>query len=124
MLYPVLSRDLLQTVLSTSTLTTFITQRNTARMKELELRVQELGLSDEEVERVRARVCRDLRGGRGVNHPVESEADTKDNGDFEDLGASVRLKKIEEVLGEASEIGSEPTDDEALIERFEQKWFN
>ena len=119
-----LFRDLLQTVLTTSTLTTFITERNTARVKELELKVQELGLSEVEVERVRARVCRDLRGGRGVNHPVESEADTKDNGDFEDLGASVRLKKIEEVLGETSETGSEATDDEALIERFEQKWFN
>ena len=113
-------RDLLQTVLATSTITTFITERNTARVVELELRVQELGQSQEEVERVRARVCRDLRGGRGA----KSEADTKDNGDFEDLGASVRLKKMEEVLGETSDTGSEATDDEALIERFEQKWFN
>ena len=59
-------------------------------------------------------VCRDFKG-----KSKEEEVNT----DFEDLGASVRLKKVEEALS-AKYDGIEDTMEAGrVIRNFEQKWF-
>ena len=70
---------------------------------------------------IQDKVCGDIRRRGGVSDGKVEE--TQNGGEFEDLGRSVRLKGIEEVL--AQENGNTVTNvnDDSVILKFEEKWF-
>ena len=115
------ARDLLATHLATANRTSFLTCRNTETLKDVEERLAVVSPEIGDLREIQEKVCGDIRR-RGV--VSEGKADESQNGgEFEDLGRSVRLKGIEEVL--AQENGSIDTnvDDDSVILKFEEKWF-
>ena len=111
------ARDLLTTHLATANRTSFLTCRNTETLRSVEERLAVGSPDIEDLREIQERVCGDIR-----RREVVSE-ETQNGGEFEDLGRSVRLKGIEEVL--AQEKGTKATnmDDESVILKFEEKWF-
>ena len=115
------ARDLLATHLATANRTSFLTCKNAETLKDVEERLAVVSPEIGDLREIQEKVCGDIRR-RGV--VSEGKADeTQNGGEFEDLGRSVRLKGIEEVL--AQENGSIDTnvDDDSVILKFEEKWF-
>ena len=115
------ARDLLATHLATANRTSFLTCRNSETLKEVEERLAVVSPEIGDLREIQEKVCGDIRRRGGVSEGRVEE--TQNGGEFEDLGRSVRLKGIEEVL--AQENGSIATnvDDDSVILKFEEKWF-
>ena len=115
------ARDLLATHLATANRTSFLTCRNTETLKDVEERLAVVSPEIGDLREIQDKVCGDIRRRGAVSDGKVEE--TQNGGEFEDLGRSVRLKGIEEVL--AQENGNIVTnvDDDSVILKFEEKWF-
>ena len=97
----------------------FLTDRNRRLLEMLGRRLEQLEKQGQDLGGLEERVCKDIRGGQRVEEDKEEE----EEGDFQDLGSSVRLKQIEEALENQSDIKIGELDDLSLIAKFEQNWF-
>ena len=115
------ARDLLATHLATANRTSFLTCRNAETLKDVEERLAVVSPEIGDLREIQDKVCGDIRRRGGVSDGKSEES--QNNGEFEDLGRSVRLKGIEEVL--AQENGNTVTnvDDDSVIIKFEERWF-
>ena len=73
------------------------------------------GIGD--LKEIQDKVCGDIRRRELV---VE---EAQNSGEFEDLGRSVRLKGIEEVLAQETGNKDLDLDNDSVIRRFEERWF-
>ena len=115
------ARDLLATHLATANRTSFLTCRNTETLKDVEERLAVVSPEIGDLREIQDKVCGDIRRRGGV---LEGRVeDTQNGGEFEDLGRSVRLKGIEEVLAQENGNIVANVDDDSVILKFEEKWF-
>jgi len=83
-------------------------------LSELDVRIRSSNVDRILQEKIFETVSRDVK---------EKSKEEEVNTDFEDLGASVRLKKVEEALAEKYDGIEDTVDNERVIINFEQKWF-
>jgi len=84
------------------------------KLEELDKRIKGSNVDKSLQERILEVVCRDFKD-------KSKEEDTLT--EFEDLGTSVRMKKVEEALAEKSYVHGEKVEADNVIKNFEQKWF-
>jgi len=83
-------------------------------LSELDVRIRSSNVDRILQDKIFETVSRDVK---------EKSKEEEVNTDFEDLGASVRLKKVEEALAEKYDGIEDTVDNERVIINFEQKWF-
>jgi len=111
------ARDLLATHLATANRTSFLTCRNTETLKDVEERLAVVSPEIRDLKEIQDKVCGDIRRRGGLSE------ENQNCGEFEDLGRSVRLKGIEEVLAQENGNMATNVDDDSVILKFEEKWF-
>ena len=111
------ARDLLATHLATANRTAFLTCKSSKTLKDVEDRLAVVSSGIGDLREIQDKVCGDIRRRELV---VE---EAQNSGEFEDLGRSVRLKGIEEVLAQETGNKDLDLDNDSVIRRFEERWF-
>ena len=111
------ARDLLATHLATANRTSFLTCKSSKTLKDVEDRLAVVSSGIRDLKEIQDKVCGDIRRRELV---VE---EAQNSGEFEDLGRSVRLKGIEEVLAQETGNKDLDLDNDSVIRRFEERWF-
>ena len=111
------ARDLLATHLATANRTSFLTCKSSKTLKDVEDRLAVVSSGIRDLKEIQDKVCGDIRRRELV---VE---EAQNSGEFEDLGRSVRLKGIEEVLAQETGNKDLELDNDSVIRRFEERWF-
>ena len=111
------ARDLLATFLATANRTSFLTCKSSKTLKDVEDRLAVVSSGIRDLKEIQDKVCGDIRRRELV---VE---EAQNSGEFEDLGRSVRLKGIEEVLAQETGNKDLELDNDSVIRRFEERWF-
>ena len=111
------AKDLLATHLATANRTSFLTCKSSKTLKDVEDRLAVVSSGIRDLKEIQDKVCGDIRRRELV---VE---EAQNSGEFEDLGRSVRLKGIEEVLAQETGNKDLDLDNDSVIRRFEERWF-
>ena len=111
------AKDLLATHLATANRTSFLTCKSSKTLKDVEDRLAVVSSGIRDLKEIQDKVCGDIRRRELV---VE---EAQNSGEFEDLGRSVRLKGIEEVLAQETGNKDLDLDNDSVIRRFEDRWF-
>ena len=111
------ARDLLATHLATANRTSFLTCKSSKTLKDVEDRLAVVSSGIRDLKEIQDKVCGDIRRRELV---VE---EAQNSGEFEDLGRSVRLKGIEEVLAQETGNKDLDLDNDSVIRRFEERCF-
>ena len=111
------AKDLLATHLATANRTSFLTCKSSKTLKDVEDRLAVVSSGIRDLKEIQDKVCGDIRRRELV---VE---EAQNSGEFEDLGRSVRLKGIEEVLAQETGNKDLELDNDSVIRRFEDRWF-
>ena len=111
------AKDLLATQLATANRTSFLTCKSSKTLKDVEDRLAVVSSGIRDLKEIQDKVCGDIRRRELV---VE---EAQNSGEFEDLGRSVRLKGIEEVLAQETGNKDLDLDNDSVIRRFEDRWF-
>ena len=115
------ARDLLATHLATANRTSFLTCKSSKTLKDVEDRLAVVSSGIRDLKEIQDKVCGDIRRRElASDEKVEEE---QNSGEFEDLGRSVRLKGIEEVLAQETGNKDLELDNDSVIRRFEERWF-